>query len=169
MSTTQNAVIKASISVFAKKGLDGRDVIDRIPDLADIVLSYGAGYGKADISFSDDRALSASTSENLDMAGALTDAFGQTINAAAKVKAIMIDNLESSVGTLTIGGAASNTFNGPFSGATFTRSTSSPATARCSRAAPAGRSPPRPAICSRWPAARLAPRIITSPWSRSSA
>jgi hypothetical protein len=53
------------------------------------------------------------------MAGALTDAFGQTINAG-KVKAIVIDNLESSVGTLTIGGAASNTFNGPFSGATFT-------------------------------------------------
>src|SRR3954463_2727815 len=100
MSTTQNAVVKASISVLAKKALDGRDVADRIPDLSDIVLSYGAGYGKADISFSDDRALSASGSENLDLAGALTDAFGQTI-AAVKVKAIVIDNLESSQGTLT--------------------------------------------------------------------
>ncbi|WP_257164685.1 hypothetical protein [Bradyrhizobium sp. SRS-191] len=119
MSTSQTSTVKASIAVFAKKGLDGRDVQDRIPDLADIVFSYGSGYGKADIAFSDDRALSASTNENLDMAGALVDAFGQTI-AAAKVKAIVIDNLESSVGVLTIGGAASNTFNGPFSGATYT-------------------------------------------------
>lgn len=118
MSTTQSAVVKASISVVAKRGLDGRDVVDRIPDLADITLSYGAGYGKADLSFSDDRALSASGSENLDVYGGLTDAFGAAINAA-KVKAIIIDNLESSVGTLTVGAAASNTFNGPFSGATM--------------------------------------------------
>ncbi|MGJ4888954.1 hypothetical protein ACQR1Y_12210 [Bradyrhizobium sp. HKCCYLRH3099] len=117
MSTTQTAVVKASIAVVAKKGLDGRDVVDRIPDLADITLSYGAGYGKADIAFSDDRALSASGSENLDMSGVLVDAFGATITAA-KVKAILIDNLESSQGTLTVGAAASNTFNGPFSGAT---------------------------------------------------
>ncbi|WP_316188322.1 MULTISPECIES: hypothetical protein [unclassified Bradyrhizobium] len=118
MATTQTSVIKASISVVAKKALDGRDVADRIPDMADIVLSYGAGYGKADIAFSDDRALSVSTSENLDLSGALVDAFGQTINAG-KIKAIMIDNQEASGGTLTVGAAASNTFNGPFSGATM--------------------------------------------------
>lgn len=118
MSTTMNSVIRASINVVSKKALDGRDVVDRIPDMADIVLSYGAGYGKADISFCDDRALSVSTSENLDLYGALVDAFGATINAA-KIKAIMIDNQESSGGTLTVGAAASNTFNGPFSGATM--------------------------------------------------
>ncbi|WP_315759307.1 hypothetical protein [Bradyrhizobium sp. SZCCHNRI2007] len=117
MSTTMTSVIKASINVVSKKALDGRDAVDRIPDLSDIVLSYGAGYGKADMSFSDDRALSVSTSENLDLYGVLLDAFGQTINAG-KIKAILIDNQETSSGTLTVGAAASNTFNGPFSGAT---------------------------------------------------
>lgn len=115
--TSLNTIVRASIAAVNKKTLDGRDVVDRMPDAADIQLGSGTGYGKADIAFMDTRTLAASTSENLDLAGALLDAFGATIDAA-KVKAIMIENPEASLSTLTVGAAASNTFNGPFSGAT---------------------------------------------------
>ncbi|MHC2578228.1 hypothetical protein ACVI1J_009682 [Bradyrhizobium diazoefficiens] len=115
--TALNTIVRASIAAVNKRTLDGRDVVDRMPDAADIQLGSGTGYGKADIAFMDTRTLAASTSENLDLAGALVDAFGATI-AAAKVKAIMIENPEASLSTLTVGAAASNTFNGPFSGAT---------------------------------------------------
>jgi len=115
--TSLNTIVRASIAAVNKKTLDGRDVVDRMPDATDIQLSSGTGYGKADIAFMDTRTLAASTSENLDLAGVLVDAFGATINAA-KVKAIMIENPEASLSTLTVGAAASNTFNGPFSGAT---------------------------------------------------
>ncbi|WP_441268681.1 hypothetical protein AB7G19_29985 [Bradyrhizobium sp. 215_C5_N1_1] len=115
--TSLNTIVRASIAATNRKTLDGRDVVDRMPDAADVQLASGTGYGKADIAFMDTRTLAASTSENLDLAGALLDAFGATINAA-KVKAIMIENPEASLSTLTVGAAASNTFNGPFSGAT---------------------------------------------------
>lgn len=117
--SSQTATVKASIVATSKHTLDGRDVVDNIPLAADIVLGSGTGYGKADIAFYDIRTLVASTSESLDLSGALTDAFGQTI-LAVKVKAIEIENPEASLSTLTVGAAASNTFNGPFSGATFT-------------------------------------------------
>lgn len=116
--TSLNSTVRASISAVNVKSLDGRDVVDDIPYSADIKLGAGTGYGKADIAFYDIRALAASTSENLDLSGALTDGFGQTI-VAVKVKAIEIENPEASLSTLTVGAAASNTFNGPFSGATF--------------------------------------------------
>lgn len=115
--TSLNTIVRASIAATNRKTLDGRDVVDRMPDAADIQLGSGTGYGKADIAFMDIRTLAASTSENLDLAGGLVDAFGATI-AAGKVKAIMIENPEASLSTLTVGAAASNTFNGPFSGAT---------------------------------------------------
>jgi len=117
--TSLTTTIRASISATSKKTLDGRDVVDNIPNSPDILLGNGTGYGKADISFFDTRTLGASSNENLDLSGVLTDAFGQTI-AAVKVKAIEIENPEASLSTLTVGAAASNTFNGPFSGATFT-------------------------------------------------
>lgn len=109
--------VRASIQATNKKTLDGRDVVDNIPNSPDVQLASGTGYGKADIAFSDTRTLAASTSENLDMSGVLTDAFGQTI-AAAKVKAIEIENPEASLSNLTVGAAASNTFVGPFADAT---------------------------------------------------
>lgn len=115
--TSLNTNVRASIAAVNKKTLDGRDVVDRMPDAADIILGIGTGYGKADIAFMDTRTLAASTTENIDLAGALVDAFGATI-AAAKVKAILIENPEASLSNLTVGAAGSNTFVGPFNDAT---------------------------------------------------
>jgi hypothetical protein len=117
MSTSLNTTVRASVAAVNKKGLDGRDATDNIPTSPDVLLGSGTGYGKADIAFMDTRTLAASTSENLDLSGALVDAFGQTITAA-KVKAIEVENPEASLSNLTVGAAASNTFVGPFADAT---------------------------------------------------
>jgi hypothetical protein len=115
--TSLNTVVRATILAVDKKSLDGRDATDNIPASPDISLGSGTGYGKADIAFMDQRTLTASSSENLDLAGVLADAFGQVITAA-KVKAIEIENPEASQSNLTVGAAGSNTFVGPFADAT---------------------------------------------------
>ena len=63
----------------------------------------------ADQVFADNRTLSASTSEDLDLAGSLTNALGDTITFAS-IKAIIIKAGDANGGNMTIGGAASNAF-----------------------------------------------------------
>lgn len=78
-------------------------------DYSDSLTDGTGAVDTADLVFSDRRTL-AGTTENLDLAGSLTDAFGQTITFA-RIKMIFIHNRNTSVGhTLTIGGAASNAF-----------------------------------------------------------
>lgn len=115
--TSLNTTVRASVAAVNKKSLDGRDVIDNIPTSQDILLGSGTGYGKADMAFCDQRTLATNTSENLDLAGSLVDAFGQTMTMV-KVKAIEIEALEANTTNLTFGAAASNTFVGPFADAT---------------------------------------------------
>lgn len=68
-------------------------------------LTDGVIVDKADKKFTDRRSLAATT-ENLDLAGGLTDAFGVTLTFA-KVKAIAIRNNNTTAGeNLTIGGGS---------------------------------------------------------------
>lgn len=72
-------------------------------------LADGVVIDTADKKFTDTRSLAA-TSENLDLAGGLTDAFGATITFA-KIKAIIIKNNSTTPGeNLTIGGHATAAF-----------------------------------------------------------
>ena len=112
-----NVVVNASIEGEYRKTLDGGDVRYPIRHSEPIVLRNGTGIGKADIFFDDERTLASNTSENLDFAGALADAFGATI-AAAKVKGIEIESDDANTTNLTVGAAASNAFVGPFADAT---------------------------------------------------
>lgn len=82
-------------------------------------LTSGTGANQADLMFSDKRTLSASASENLDLAGGLADAFGATLTFAT-VKAIMIKAAAGNTNDVVVGGAASNAFVGPFGGTTPT-------------------------------------------------
>jgi hypothetical protein len=72
-----------------------------------ITLANGTGAGQADIIFADERTVASNTSDDLDLVGALTTAFGATINAARLV-AVMVINapIEGAANTtaLTIGG-----------------------------------------------------------------
>jgi hypothetical protein len=73
--------------------------------------------GKADILFADTRTLAASASESLDLAGVLTNAFGQTITAA-EVTAIFLRAAAANTNNVLFGPAASNGFLGPWGAAT---------------------------------------------------
>lgn len=78
-------------------------------DLSDELTTGTGAIDTADKKFSDRRTLAATT-ENIDLAGSLVDAFGNTITFA-RIKCIVIRNRSVTPGeNLIIGGAASNTF-----------------------------------------------------------
>lgn len=80
-------------------------------------LTDGTGSGQADLVWADERTLSASATENIDLAGSLTDIAGATLTFA-KIKAILIIASRGNTNNVVVGGAASNTFVGPFADAT---------------------------------------------------
>lgn len=80
-------------------------------------LSPGTGAGKADLMYSSTQTIAPSSSANLDLAGVLTDPLGATLTFV-KVKAILVVASCSNTNNFNLGGAASNTFVGPFADAT---------------------------------------------------
>ena len=73
----------------------------------------GTGANQADVVFSDTRNVAASTVDSLDLSGSLEDVLGNSA-VFAKVKAIEIRAASTNGSTITVGGAASNAFVGPF-------------------------------------------------------
>ena len=88
--------------------------------LQSVLLEAGTGSGQADKVFSDQRTLNASASEDLDLAGVLTDLLGSTVTFA-KVKFIFIKASTGNTNNVVVGNASSNGFVGPFGGATHTK------------------------------------------------
>jgi hypothetical protein len=81
-------------------------------------FTNGSGADKVNMTWSDERSINASSSDDLDLYGVLTDIFGDTINAAV-VRGFTISNLNTN-NTLSVGAAASNPWVAPFGGATHT-------------------------------------------------
>jgi len=81
-----------------------------------VQITAGTGTGKADLIFTDERTLASSATENLDLAGSLTDPFGSTLTFV-KVKCLIVEADGGNTNNVVLGGAASNTFTGPFSDA----------------------------------------------------
>lgn len=75
-------------------------------------LSSGTGNGQADLVFMDSRTLATNTSEDLDLAGSLTDALGNTITMA-EACALLIESDAANTTNLTVGGATAE-WQGPF-------------------------------------------------------
>lgn len=80
-------------------------------------LANGTGANQADKIFSDTRQLAASGTENLDLAGVLTDAFGATLTFT-KVKALLVAAKSTNTNDVLVGGHASAAFVTPFADAT---------------------------------------------------
>ncbi len=72
-------------------------------------LTDGVGKDKAETVFHDKRTLAASASEQFDLNGTLTDAFGNTINFT-KIKTILIAASSSNGGDIQIGNSGVNAF-----------------------------------------------------------
>lgn len=74
-----------------------------------IALASGTGANQADKVWSDNRTLAASASEDIDLAGSLTDAFGATLTFA-RIKGMLVSASSANTNDVVIGGAASNGF-----------------------------------------------------------
>lgn len=74
---------------------------------AAISLTSGTGLNQADRLWSDTRTLTASSTEDLDLAGVLTDVFGAT-QTLARVKLIYVKAALGNTNNVVVGGAASN-------------------------------------------------------------
>lgn len=94
-------------------------VLAQFSDLTkkEINWTAGTGVGQVDKAFSDTRTLAASATENLDLAGVLTDTLGAALTFV-KVRLIMIFANAANVNDVVVGGAATNTFVGVFNATT---------------------------------------------------
>ena len=72
-------------------------------------ITNGTGANQADLMWHDQRTLAASTSEDLDLSGPLTDAFGEAASFA-RVKAIIVASATTNGALIQVGGAAGNQF-----------------------------------------------------------
>lgn len=82
-----NLLLKVDASQLSS--LDLSAVVNALLQDFSVTLSNGVGAGQASQMWSDTRTLGASASENLDLAGALTNAFGLTITFT-KIKLLLV-------------------------------------------------------------------------------
>lgn len=80
----------------------------RAIDLA-VSLASGTGAGQADLMFADTRTLAASGTEDLDLAGVLTSAFGATLTFA-RVKALVVVAAAANTNNVVVSRPAANGF-----------------------------------------------------------
>lgn len=70
-----------------------------------VQLTTGTAAGQADVMFTDTRTINASSSEDLDLVGTLTDAFGTTFSPA-RIKALMVKAAAGNTNNVVVGGAS---------------------------------------------------------------
>lgn len=114
MANTLTGAIRAAIGL----NLTGDNISlgtqkGNLPFHADLIIGSGTGANQSDLCYYNTRTLSASGTENLDLAGGLTDPIGDTL-AFVEVTAILVRAAAGNGGNIVIGGAGSNTFDGPF-------------------------------------------------------
>lgn len=93
--------------------LDLQTVSTTLDKITSTSLSDGTGQNQANMHFSDTRSLAGSGTENLDLAGGLTNAFGVAITFA-KIKAIYVKCAAANDGAIEFGEGIANAFVGPF-------------------------------------------------------
>lgn len=106
--------IKSTVELNYNSGLDigiGQHKVDLIKNIA---FTSGTGANQIDLLWTDQRTLSASTGEDLDLAGSLTDAFGTTLTFAS-IKVIYVFSAAANGDNLLVGGAATNAVSTIFS------------------------------------------------------
>ena len=102
MSLTANS--KLSVSATLVSALDGRNARDPVelggfaspPSTA---WTSGTGANQVDLMFSDQRTISTSANDDLDLSGVLLDAFGATLTCA-RIKLIYIKNVSANAATV---------------------------------------------------------------------
>jgi len=111
LSLVMNLVLTNTVGLADSSGK-----IDRRTDVA---FANGSGLNQADRLYSNHFTIAASGTQDLDLAGSLTDIFGAVITMV-RVKAIIIIAAAANVNNVVVGNAASNQFVGPFGAAAHT-------------------------------------------------
>lgn len=102
-----SASVKATINATLTKTADFESASSRIDHALAISLTDGTGAGNADRIFKDTRTLAASATEDLDLSGALTNIYGETV-AFADIRAILITADAGNTNNVNVTRPASN-------------------------------------------------------------
>lgn len=109
-----HAKVYTGIDIVQSNALDlGNVEFKSSADLTPIDYPSGTSSGQVSKCFTDTRSLGSGATENLDLAGGLTDALGTTLTFAV-VKAIEIRALSTNTNNVEVGGAATMGFAGWF-------------------------------------------------------
>src|SRR3990167_1265675 len=103
LSTTAKLILQANLS-------SALDLASRVSEIAysrSYVYTSGAGAGHADLVWSDQRTLTASATEDLDLAGVLSDAFGAALTFA-RIKALIVEAAAGNTNNVQVTRPASN-------------------------------------------------------------
>ncbi len=113
IATSVYAALTGSVNIAVQmtqtSALDLGTVTFPVQFSSSIPLASGTAANQADLFWTDERTLTASATENLDLAGVLTDATGATLTFA-DVVAFMLCAQSTNTNNVLIGGAASATF-----------------------------------------------------------
>lgn len=101
------STLSVAASVDLSKALDLTTPEDQLVFRRTVQLADGAAAGQADIAFHDRRTLAASANEDLDLAGALTDALGDAISFV-RVKGLFISAASANTNDVIVGAAGAN-------------------------------------------------------------
>lgn len=104
---SQSASLSLALAIAQSTNGDINSAVNNITLDHAHLLSDGTGADQATQAFSDERTLSASSNEDLDLAGVLTDVFGASITFTA-IKAILLVADAGNGDNIELGGAATN-------------------------------------------------------------
>lgn len=104
LETVFSLALLATLTKTADLGAVPKDVLDFQKR---VTLRTGTAAGQADKLWYDERTLSASATEDLDLAGVLADTFGTTFTSA-RVKALVVAAAAGNANNVVVGAASSN-------------------------------------------------------------
>lgn len=109
-----SATLSLALSALVDATIDIGTVQHNIaPFNPNYVFSDGTGADQIKNVFADNRTIAASSNDDLDLAGSLINALGQTLTFT-KIRGILVRAASANVNNVVVGGAAANQFATPF-------------------------------------------------------
>jgi hypothetical protein len=102
-----SATIKVILKATQTRALDLASASSPLSQEIALAFADGAGANQANLIWHDQRTLAASASENLDLAGSLTDVYGQTATFA-RIKALLIKSASGNTNNVNVSREATN-------------------------------------------------------------
>lgn len=107
MATNLLATVKAAIAATYQNALEFGSVEQKLQYNISNAFTDGTGADQAQKLWTDQRTLTASSTEDLDLAGGVNDVFGTALSFS-KVKALIVKAAPGNTNDVVVGGAAAN-------------------------------------------------------------